>query len=237
MQSHGTGRWRWMFAALFAAFALLLAACGDDDDDGDAATDTTDEESTDTTEDEATDETVAGDEAFELTVELEPLNDSGASGEATITSSEPGTIDVSIATDGVTPGQPHAQHLHVGGDSECPDPALAGDDDLITTAEGVPAYGEVALALTTEGDVSADSALAVERFPVANEEGTVAYERTIELPDGVTADDVLSSVVVQHGLGSLSGDESAYDGDAESSLDPSLPLEATLPILCGVASS
>ena len=222
-----------LLLVLVAVCALILAACGDDSGDDDASTEDTSDTSTTTetsapTDDEGTDQEAT----FELTAGLEALNDSGASGEATVTSTSPGTIDVTVETEGVSPGVPHAQHLHIGGEFTCPEPEAAGDDDVITTAEGAPAYGEVRVALTVEGDVSADSALAVERFPVAEEDGTISYQRTFDLPGDVTAADVLEAVVVQHGDASRSGDEAAYDGEEESSLDPSLPLEATIPVLC-----
>ncbi len=75
---------------------------------------------------------------------------------------------------GVLPTQ--CVHLHIGGDGECPGQDVAGDDGLISTAEGQPAYGPVMVSLTTEGAVDKASALAVERFPVASADGAVAYE-------------------------------------------------------------
>lgn len=207
-------------AAALAASALLVAACGDDDAAEDA------------TEDQAGTAEAMG----PMEVQLDTLNDSGITGSATVEMNDDGTVTVSLESSGFAGANPHAQHLHIGGEGQCPDMSAAGDDDILTTAEGIPAYGEVKVALTTEGDVSAESALAVERFPTADDSGMVTYERTFELPSGVTADDVSKAVVVQHGFAGMGGDPAAYDGDTKSSLDESLPLEATIPVACGPLS-
>ncbi len=159
------------------------------------------------------------------------LNGSGAS--ANVTVSTDGTnITVNINATGLTPGAPHAQHLHIGGQNVCPTASADTDGDgLVNTAEGQPAYGGVKVSLTTSGDTSPSSALAVDRFPTADSSGNLSYSRTFALPDGVTAQDVANAVVVQHGI-DLNGN-GMYDGDAKSSLDPGLPLEATIPADCG----
>lgn len=172
---------------------------------------------------------LAQDSDHELEANLGAMNGSGASGSASVWI-DGDQLTVSLTTSGVSAGVPHAQHIHVGGEGVCPPMSASGDDDLTTTVEGVPFYGMVRLSLTTEGDVSADSALAVDRFPT---EGAYTYERTFDLPEGVTAEEVMSGVVVVHGFAGLGGDPNAYDGDAVSPLDESLPLEATLPVLCG----
>jgi hypothetical protein len=229
---------------VLAGVSLFVAACGDDDSDvtPDAGVD---EDQVEVEEDLGEDEAGLGEEeemeqesqgvmedvAFQT--ELDSLNGSDVSGTATIEATSDGMVTVSLETTGFVGGNPHAAHLHIGGNNECPGEDVAGEDGLISTAEGIPAYGEVQVSLTTEGDVGADSALAVERFPVAAEDGSVTYERTFELPSGVTAEDLSNAVVVQHGFASLGGDEMAFDGEAQSSLDPSLPLEATIPVACG----
>lgn len=167
---------------------------------------------------------------------LNALNGSGDSGTATVTV-DGDQVTVKVNTTDVSPGLPHAQHFHIGGTNTCPTAdADEDDDDIINTAEGQPAYGEVKVSLTTEGDTSADSALAVDRFPVA-ENGTINYERTFTLPEGVTADDVSNAVVVQHGLSELFEDKAKYDGEKKSSLKEDLPLEATVPALCGALTA
>lgn len=243
MATTGTTRSVPRLTAALAASALLFAACGDDDDAADVNAEQPVDEAveedlenglSDEVADEGTTEDGAmGEGATMMETQLDSLNDSGVTGTAMVEVNDDGTVTVTIESDGFVGGNPHAQHLHIGGSNECPDMSAAGEDGILTTAEGIPAYGEVMVSLTTEGDVGADSALAVERFPVADDSGTVTYERTFELPADVTTDDLGDAVVVQHGLASMGGDEAAYDGDMQSSLDPDLPLEATIPVACG----
>jgi hypothetical protein len=167
--------------------------------------------------------------------DLAPLNDSGASGTADLgLSGDQLTID--IASQGLAPNLPYAQHIHglEQAISECP--SLAADlngDGLVNTTEGQPSYGPILTSLTTEGDTSPDSALAVDRFPVANEDGTLTYDRTFGVPTNV-ADRLGEFAIVQHGV-DLNGN-GVYDEGAAgpSDLDPSLPQEATIPANCGV---
>lgn len=138
-----------------------------------------------------------------------------------------------ITSSGLTPGLPHAQHIHGGMSlvSSCPTPANDTDGDgLVNTAEGQPAYGAVLTSLTTSGDTSADSALAVDRFPTANDDGSQTYSQTVTI-DQDMADNLGNFAIVQHGIDL--DDSGMYDGDAKSSLDPELPLEATIPANCG----
>jgi hypothetical protein len=87
--------------------------------------------------------------------------------------------------------------------------------------------------LTTRGDTSPKSALAVNRFPVANAKGSVHYERTFSVSANV-AKNLGKKVIVQHGVDL--NDNGRYDFKAagKSELDPSLPQEATIPATCGV---
>jgi hypothetical protein len=170
------------------------------------------------------------------TANLGALNGSGASGTATVQviTHHGNQVTVTIQSSGLAPNQPHAQHIHIGGQNTCPSNAADMDGDgLINTAEGAPFYGGVQVSLTTQGDVSADSALAVDRFPVADANGNLNYSRTFPLPQGVNPQDIDMGVIVQHGISKLFGDPNQYDGDPRSSLDPSLPLEATIPATCG----
>ncbi len=166
---------------------------------------------------------------------LSPLNRSGDSGSASV-SLNGNQLTVRVETTGSSPNVPHAQHIHIGGTNTCP-PATAGSQNeprnLIDTAEGQPSYGEVRISLTTTGATDADSALAVERFPTADGTGRYLYTRTFDLPSGVTADDVRRGVIVVHGISELFGGQAAFDGEPRSSLKPDLPLEATIPALCG----
>jgi hypothetical protein len=190
------------------------------------------------------DHTPAGDssaaEPGSYSIELAELNGSGSSGVAVLTLADDGSLTVNIEAQGMVPGQPHAQHVH--GDSglerdfTCPtQDADVDGDGIINTVEGVPSYGEIHIALTTEGDATPASGLAVDRFPMAGSDGTVSYERTFkatELPDG-TATAVRNLHVVTHGIDVNGNGE--YDMAAgPSELDPTLPQEATAPASCGI---
>ena len=167
--------------------------------------------------------------------DLKPLNSSGAEGHAMLEKEGSKKIETEIHTKGLAPKLPHAQHIHgfKKAVSECPTLALSGRDNLITTVEGVPAYGPIQVSLTTTGDTSPKSALAVDRFPVANAKGTVEYERTFSVSANV-AKNLGKKAIVQHGVDL--NDNGRYDFKAagKSELDPSLPQEATIPANCGV---
>ncbi len=142
-------------------------------------------------------------------------------------------LTVRIEATGMAPSLVHAQHIHgePGQVGECP--ALGTDTDgdgFLSTAEGVAQYGTVKVSLTESGDTSADSALAVDRFPVADDGGSYVYERTIEVDADIAAE-VENWVVIVHGVDADGSGE--YDGDLKSSLTDDLPLEATMPATCG----
>jgi len=168
---------------------------------------------------------------------LSELNGSGASGTAQVTLKGL-EVTVDISGKGFTPNAPHAQHLHgdvSGKNFVCPTAAdvkeLDKDEDgLLNTLEAAPLYGGVLIALTTEGDTTPDSALAVDRFPVADANGNLKYNRTFEVTQEV-ADNMANLHLVDHGI-DLDG-SGKYDGDARSSLSADLPLEATIPATCG----
>ena len=167
--------------------------------------------------------------------ELNSLNRSGAEGHAILEKKGNKKVETEIHTKGLAPKLPHAQHIHgfKKAVSECPTLALSGRDNLITTVEGVPAYGPIQVSLTTTGDTSPKSGLAVDRFPVANAKGTVEYERTLMVSADV-AKNLGKKAIVQHGVDL--NDNGRYDFKAagKSELDPSLPQEATIPATCGV---
>jgi hypothetical protein len=166
---------------------------------------------------------------------LKALNRSGAEGYAMLEKKGNKKVETEIHTKGLAPKLPHAQHIHgfKKALSECPTLALSGRDNLITTVEGVPAYGPIQVSLTTKGDTSPKSGLAVDRFPVANAKGTVGYERTLMVSADV-AKNLGKKAIVQHGVDL--NDNGRYDFKAagKSELDPSLPQEATIPATCGV---
>ena len=164
---------------------------------------------------------------------LEQLN--GSSGSGTVDFALDGNmLTVTMQASGLAPDLVHAQHLHGALDGSapnvCPSPNADTDDDgLVSTPEGVPFYGGINVSLTTEGDTSPDSALAVDRFPVADADGNLTYERTFEVSDQI-AENIGKLHVVQHGIDF--DDSGAYDGDP-SPLDPQFPFEATVPTTCG----
>ncbi len=150
-------------------------------------------------------------------------------------------LTVNLQASGLTPNEPHAMHIHGVLDrvSECPSAAAdvnTGDpidgntpqqegtpDGLVSLHEGAPFYGPVQVSFTTSGDTTADSTLALERFPVADAAGNISYQRTIELPKNV-AKSLSDLHIVLHGA-DLPGDD---DSTSLSSL-----FEATLPVACG----
>lgn len=168
-------------------------------------------------------------------IDLTQLSDSGSSGTAFL-SVEGNELTVKIEAEGLTPNSPHAQHLHgstEGKDFRCPTPEADKDGDgIVSTPEGIPSYGDIMISLTTDGDTSKDSGLAVDRMPKADANGELSYERTLEVSDDV-AEHIKDLHLVQHGLDA--NDNGKYDTDAgESPLDPKLPLEATAPAACGM---
>ncbi len=148
------------------------------------------------------------------------------------------TLDINLSATGLTPGEPHAMHIH--GDTqaanECPgieadtntgDPIDPGGfisgtpDGLISLAEGLPDYGPIDVSLTTTGDTSAASGLSLERFLSADANGRIDYHRSVVVPKDV-AKNLANLHIVIHGA----------DLDADSSSLDSL-FEATLPVACG----
>src|SRR4051794_30357959 len=105
------------------------------------------------------------------------VNRTGAHGTATVTAHDDGSLTVVIHTRGVLPGQPHAQHIHgslSGKHFMCPTMADDTDGDgVLTNEEATGEYGGIFLALTTHGDVSGKSGLALDRMPVADAKGRI----------------------------------------------------------------
>lgn len=174
-------------------------------------------------------------ESFQTT--LRPLNDSGGSGQAMVEFSGD-QAKVTVSYEGLAETFqggpfPHAQHIHIAGQGQCPDPSAdQNGDGVVSTVEGQPAYGAIGTSLTTEGDTSAESGLAVERFPGGPSND---YERTFTL-NQESAESVKNGtgVIVVHGLDPTTLSPEAQE--AKSELDPSLPLAATAPALCGTLS-
>lgn len=170
-----------------------------------------------------------GHDSHELTAQLSQLNDSGASGTAWA-KVDGNQVEVKIETKGLLAGAPHAQHIHIGGANTCPTGDVAGEDGILSTVEGAPAYGGVKVSLTKEpGMTGAEHVLDVANFPNGE---SYTYARTVEVSDEIAKDIAAGDgVVVVHGIDA--NGSGTYDGDAKSELDDSLPLEATAPAACG----
>ncbi len=150
-------------------------------------------------------------------------------------------LTVNLKASGLTPNEPHAMHIHgvLDAVNECPSAAAdvnTGDpvdsqtprqegtpDGLVSLTEGAPFYGPVQVSFTTSGDTTADSTLSLERFPVADANGNISYQRTIEVPKNV-AKSLSDLHIVVHGADLPADDNSS----SLSSL-----FEATLPVACG----
>ncbi|GGK87077.1 hypothetical protein GCM10007382_03780 [Salinibacterium xinjiangense] len=192
------------------------------------------------------------DKAVTLTATLSELNGSGASGTATAIVRNQKIQHIEVHATGLTPDAPHAQHIHYGNQAlnECP--TLAQDDNKdgrINTVEGLPAYGPVVVSLTTTGDTTPASLLAVDRYPVAKD-GIFNYSRdNIEFTDvagtgyaagGGTAKQIADSiregegVVVIHGIDYNDDAIYSFSEEGASELNPAFPAEATDPAVCGV---
>ena len=168
---------------------------------------------------------------------LDALNDSGVTGEAEVKVKKHGHLDIEVEASGLLPGAPHAQHIHFGEQArhECPTVADDSNKDFrLTTAEGLPAYGPIQVSLTTRGDTSPDSGLAVTRFPTADN-GRIDYDRdTRTSPEVARAIARGEAVVVIHGVDHNNNGTYDFDGAGASELNASLPAEATDPAACGV---
>ncbi|MDQ4051132.1 MAG: hypothetical protein M3237_00320 [Actinomycetota bacterium] len=151
--------------------------------------------------------------------------------------SEGRRLHVKVKARRLAPNLPHAQHIHFGAQArhECPTVADDSNGDFrLTTVEGAPAYGPVRVSLTTKGDTSAASVLAVDRFPTAPQ-GNVDYTRTTRTSKAVArAIRRGEAVVVLHGVDYNSNGRYDFRSAGKSELDESLPAEATDPASCGV---
>jgi hypothetical protein len=195
-----------------------------------------------------------------LTAQLDELNFSGATGTASATVRNQKIQNISVNASGLTPDAAHAIHIHYGeqAENECPTMAAAtatrtDGTRRLTTTDGEPFYGPIVVSLTTSGDTTPNSALALDRFPVAMG-GKLSYSRNdIEFTDvagtgyGTTgtgtakqiADAIRDGegVVVVHGVDYNRNGMYDFASAGRSDLTPmapGAPAEATDPALCGV---
>ncbi len=128
---------------------------------------------------------------------------------------------------------PHAMHIHGPNNPEvafCPGREARNDlvdDGLIETVEGLEDYGPILVSFTTRGDTSPASALALDRFKAANDEGKLFYRRSFRIPRAV-AKRLNQLHIVIHGE-DLNND-GMYGGRITAL---GAPLEAELPVACG----
>lgn len=176
--------------------------------------------------------------SWSFQADLDPLNNSGTVGDVLI-EGQGNQATVYMTVEGAAETFmdapfPHAQHIHFGAQGLCPAPdADQNGDGAVNVEEGAPFYGGIGTSLTIEGDTSADSGLAVERFPGGS---SYTYERSLEIPDDVLESIVNGTgVVVVHGVDPTVLTEEA--ANAQSELDESLPLAATLPAACGTLTA
>jgi hypothetical protein len=172
-----------------------------------------------------------------LHAHLDPLNNSGVSGDADVRFHYR-KANVDIDAYGLVKGMPHAQHIHYGEQArnECPTAADDSNRDFrLNTAEGIPAYGPIRKSLTLSGDTSPASGLAVARFPMAPQ-GEVHYNRTHYFGNDALRQAIRSGegVLVIHGVDYNNNGKYDFAGAGKSELDPTLPAEATDPAVCGV---
>lgn len=175
-----------------------------------------------------------------LTANLQPVPDNMVNGSGTATVTVNGnTVSVSIHATGLDHTSPnglpaHAQHIHIGGTHTCPTSSLAQMHNghlAIGVKDAAPAYGGIMASLTTTGDTSPNSALALKRFPTTPN-GTESYNRTFTVNSNV-AQQIAGGqgVIVIHGIDYLHNGN--YKDLGKSEIDPSLPFEGTAPALCG----
>jgi hypothetical protein len=170
--------------------------------------------------------------SYQATLDPITANHVTGSGQAWITlNGTSATVKVTVS--GLLDGAPHAQHIHVDGAGKCPTPAEAVDHNghsSINVADAMKDYGMIGASLTTSGDTSPNSALAVDRFEAT---GSFTYQRTIELDPNVV-DNLKNgtAVLVVHGI-DYNGNGTYDNVLGASELDASLPAEATDPALCG----
>ncbi|MBT2430024.1 LPXTG cell wall anchor domain-containing protein [Streptomyces sp. ISL-112] len=175
----------------------------------------------------------SGSGVFTTTLNPVPTNHVAGSGTAKI-ELKGNQATVTVDAQGLLGGVPHAQHIHIDGQGRCPTAADAGTHNghkSMSTSDGMKAYGMIGTSLTTSGDNSPTSALAVKRFPMGS---SFHYQRTQTVTAKV-ADSIRrnNSVIVVHGI-DFDGSGKFTNVLGASELDPKLPQVATAPALCGV---
>jgi len=174
-----------------------------------------------------------------MSARLDALNNSGVRGTAKVSVKVTGDrINVQVKATGLLRKQPHAMHIHHGATAKHECPTVRQDknhDHRLNVVEGVPLYGPIAVSLTTKGDTSPKSGLAVDRF-ATTPAGSLNYYRTSIKVDRSLAAAIKrgEAVVVIHGLDYNQNGKYDFKGAGTSELAAAFPAEATDPAACGV---
>ena len=161
-----------------------------------------------------------------------PTNHVTGSGNATVHLNGD-VATVTIDTNGLLNGSPHAMHIHAGGQGLCPPASAARLHNghlAISTTDGIKFYGPPQVSLTSTGDTTPKSIVDFARYPTV---GAIRYTREITVPPGIaSAIRAGNAVIVVHGIDY--NHNGIYDDVLDrSELNHSLPGEATAPALCG----
>ncbi len=127
---------------------------------------------------------------------------------------------------------PHVQHIHGGAAGVCPTPANdTNADGIISVTESAPSYGGILATVTTSGPTSPAEAL---NLQLGGQGGNYAIQRTFTVDAATLAElEAGRAVFNVHGLDPATTPSTPEAFNAPSDLDPSLPLGATSPALCG----
>jgi serine/threonine protein kinase len=161
-----------------------------------------------------------------------PTNNVDGVGNATVRLNG-NVAEVTLKTNGLLGGEPHAMHIHAGGKGACPTVEAARMHNgrlSISTVDGAAFYGQPRVSLTTRGDIGVVSILEFARYPSA---GNITYKRTFRLrPRTVRFIRRNLAGIVVHGIDYNANGR--YDNTlGGSELNPGLSGEATAPALCG----
>lgn len=172
-------------------------------------------------------------------VQLNPLNNSGVTGTATVMMKANGDFEVITDIEGLAPGMVHAQHIHgfvmenmPDKKSTCPPPSAAGADGLITHHEVEQYTGEDIIPLDDKL-----VPLTADNFPVATSAGTISYGAKVKTSSLVSAFDAAHNgtqtmadlelgkrVIVIHGAFAINNKIVPAGSNKHAKYWPSLPV-------------
>lgn len=163
---------------------------------------------------------------------LKPVSVNHASGSGGVWIALTGdSAKFTLQVDGLLAKAPHPAQVYVGAAAACPTAGQAAAfNGHPSIAYNAASLGSPQVALTTSGDTSAASALAMPRFPTA---GNYTYTRTFTVPPSVAAAvKGGKAVLVVHGV-DYNGNGKYDDVLGVTPGHSALPAEATDPALCG----